>query len=380
LEPKLLYFSPSVAGGLADYAHEQANALSQQGVSVEMLVAQQRPPRANTQYRVSPVLADFPAGGRGFSKKISWVRCLLKNYRTLSGEIQKGNYRVVLLESYSEYLAPLWAGQFRELAQAGVKFGAVVHDPVRDYVLGPVWWHRRSIADAYSFLREAFVHEEIQLDAVHPVPGLRTTAIPHGPFSFPEPIESRGQMRRRMEIPNEAFVLLSFGHIRDGKNLDLAIRALPDLPSVCLFVAGKEQSSGQKPISYYQELARTLGVAGQCRWVHGHIPEKEIGNLFAGADSVLLTYNKNFRSASGVLNAAVRYRKPCVASSGGGNLQSVVERYQLGHFVAPDNLNALKTGIQAAMREQPNPRWDSYEQENSWQRNAQLVKQRMFDA
>lgn len=378
MEPKLLYFSPSAFGGLADYAHEQANALSQLGVSVEMLVAAQRPPRANAKYKVRSILAVPDAQRRRVGRKISWVKCLLKNFRALSAEVEKEKYKAVLLESYSEYLAPLWAGQLRKLSRAGVKFGAIVHDPVRDFMVGPRWWHRRSVAAAYSFLGEAFVHEEIKLDTVHPMPSLWTTVIPHGPFHFPRPTESREQMRRKLSIPDDAFVLLSFGHIRDGKNLDLAIRALSDFPSAWLVVAGKEQSSAQKPVEYYQDLARTIGVHDRCRWIHGHVPQGDVGNLFVASDLILLTYSKNFRSASGVLNTAVRYRKPCIASSGGGNLQSVVERYNLGRFVFPDSLDALKAGIKMAMSQPPDSRWDAYEAENSWERNAQLVKQRMF--
>lgn len=380
LEKRLLYFSPSTVGGLADYAHEQANALVEAGVSVVMLVTEQHPQRANRRYQTRPILIDAPWGQRSkLARRISWVKRLLGNYRTLGREISKENFKTVLMGSYAEYLAPLWAGQFRSLAGVNVKFGAMVHDPVREYVVGPNWWHRRSIAAAYSFLREAFVHEEIQLDTARPVPGLRTTVIPHGPFRFPDPAESREQARKKLTIPDDAFLLLSFGHIRDGKNLDLTIRALADFPQAYLVVAGKEQSSGMKPVTYYQELARTIGVSERCRWLHGHVPENEIGNLFIAADLVLLTYSKDFRSASGVLNTAVRYRQPCIASSGGGNLQSVIERYDLGHFIAPDSLDALKAGIAKALREKINPRWDAYEVENSWQRNAELVKARMFD-
>ena len=378
--PRLLYFSPSSVGGLADYAHEQANALVESGVTVTMLTTSQRPSRADCRYEVRATLTD-PSGGQQskLARKISWMKSLFKNFRALSNEIESGKFEAVLWGSYSEYLAPLWAGQFRKLAQSGVKFGSVVHDPVRDFVVGPQWWHRRSIADAYSFLREAFVHEEIQLDTVRPMPSLRTTVIPHGPFRFSDPTESREQMRKKHSIPDNAFVLLSFGHIRDGKNLDLTIRALSEFPSAWLLVAGKEQSSSQKPIAYYQELTRAMGVQERCRWIHGHVPQNEIGNLFVGSDLILLTYSKDFRSASGVLNTAVRYRKPCVASSGGGNLQSVVERYHLGWFVAPDDSDALKKGIAAAIPGQIDSRWDAYEAENSWQRNPQLVKERMFD-
>lgn len=377
---KLLYFSPTAVGGLADYAHEQANALVDSGVAVSMLTAAAHPALAACRYQVHHILADNKNdGGSRLARKISRTKCLLGNFRILNREIQNGNYQAVLFGAYSEYMAPLWAGQFRALSRARVKFGAVVHDPVRDYVVGPRWWHRRSIAEGYSFLSEAFVHEEIKLDTVNPVPKLRTTVIPHGPYCFPEPTMSRRQMREKFKIPDDAFVLLSFGHIRDSKNLDLAIRALQSLPSVYLLVAGKEQSSSQKPIGCYQELAQTLGVANRCHWMHGHVPENEIGNLFIASDLILLTYNKNFRSASGVLNTAVRYRRPCVASSGAGNLQSMVEQYNLGWFVAPDSLDALKAGIAMAASKGINPGWNAYELENSWRRNAQLVKERMFE-
>ncbi len=366
-------------GGLADYAHEQANALADEGVDVTMLTTPQRPQRSGCRYQIRPVLAGFSGGHRSrWAERIAWGTGMLRRYRTLNREIQSGNYNAVLMESYLEYLAPLWAGQFRTQARKGVKFGAIVHDPVRDYRVGPNWWHQRSIADAYAFLSEAFVHEKIQLDTVKPVPALCTTVIPHGPYRFPKPTGSRDKTREQWSIPDHALAVLSFGHIRDGKNLDLVIRALVDLPSVYLIVAGKEQSPVQKPVGYYQKLAESLGVQERCRWIHGHVPPDEVGNLFVGADLVLLTYSKDFRSASGVLNAAVTYRKPCVASSGGGNLRSVVERYKLGWFVAPDDVAALKAGILAAAQEPIEPRWDAYESENSWACNASLVKERMF--
>ena len=86
--------------------------------------------------------------------------------------------------------------------------------------------------------------------------------------------------------------MLSFGHIRDGKNLDLAIRAMADYPSLYLIVAGKEQSSGQKPLSYYQNIARLLNVDDRCRWLYGYVPEENVGKLFLASDLVLLTYGR----------------------------------------------------------------------------------------
>jgi glycosyltransferase involved in cell wall biosynthesis len=377
---KLLYFSSSAVGGLADYAHEQANALAQVGVEVEMLTTTEHSRTPDAKYKVCAALVHSGSRPRPrIIQRLASARCIIKNFKMLDRQIREKGYKAVLLGSYSEYLAPLWSKSLHTLADSGVVFGAVCHDPVRDYVVGPLWWHRRSIAAGYSFLREAFVHEQIELDTVRPMPRLKTTVIPHGPYRFPEPNRSRAQVRRDWGVPGDAPVALSFGHIRDGKNLDLILRAMPDFARLHLVVAGKEQSGGQKPIAYYRDLAGKLGVENRCRWVYGHVPQEEVGNLFVGSDFFVLTYSRDFRSASGVLNAGVAYRKPCLASSGGGSLRSVVERYRLGWFIQPDSLPALKFGLAAALKGGIDPQWSTYESENSWGKNASLVKQRMFE-
>src|SRR5262249_43039811 len=147
---------------------------------------------------------------------------------------------------YFEYLAPIWSRRLRQLARQGVVFGAVVHDPVRDVVVGPAWWHRWSVACGYSFMREAYVHGPIELDTVKPMPQLRTTVIPHGPYCFPPATHTREDVRAKFGIPPGAFLLLAFGHVRDTKNLNLVIRAMAENPGCYLMVAGQELSASQK--------------------------------------------------------------------------------------------------------------------------------------
>jgi len=375
---RLLYFSPAVSGGLADYAREQANALAGMGIEVDVVSSHAFPIRNGDAFSLCPKLTEMPPRESRFFARLDGVRRILSHYNQLARLVEAGDYRQVLLGSYAEYLAPLWAGPFRRLARCGVVWGAVVHDPVRDFVMGPRWWHRRSVADAYSFLREAFVHEPITLDTVRPMPQLRTTVIPHGLFAFPPATATREQYRRELGISQTAQVWLSFGHVRDGKNLDLVIRALARFPGAFLIVAGKEQSSGQKPVAYYRDLARQCGVAERCLWLNRFIAPEEVGNLFTASDIVLLTYSRNFRSASGVLNAAVYFRKPCLASSGQGNLQTMVSQYQLGIWVEPDREEALVDGLRGWQAAPPVPRWDAYATDNSWRRNAEIVRNRMF--
>jgi len=50
----------------------------------------------------------------------------------LARTIDAGRFQRVLMASYVEYLAPLWAGALRRKAKRGVVIGAVIHDPVGD--------------------------------------------------------------------------------------------------------------------------------------------------------------------------------------------------------------------------------------------------------
>jgi glycosyltransferase involved in cell wall biosynthesis len=179
-------------------------------------------------------------------------------------------------------------------------------------------------------------------------------------------------------VPEDKLLMLAFGHIRDDKNLNLVLEAMVSRPEFYLLVAGLELGARQRCAADYQEMAAKLGVADRCRWIIRHIAEHEVGDFFQAADLVLLTYASRFRSASGVLNAAVNFRKPCLASSGKSNLRAVVEKYELGYWVAPDSAAQIADGLLRYLQQQPSARWEDYERENSWEQNAALVIKRMF--
>jgi glycosyltransferase involved in cell wall biosynthesis len=371
---RLLYFSQSASGGLAEYAHYQANALADVGADVAMLGPATFEDRADRRYRTATPLAGEPQ-----SSRLAFARRMLSNVSSLARRITEERYDRVLMGSYVEYLAPLWSYKLERLANEGVVFGAVIHDPVRDFIVGPAWWHRWSVASGYSFLREAFLHEQTALDTVRSLPRLRTTVVPHGPYGSVAPTQSREAVRAALGIPSDAPIMLAFGHIRDGKNLDLVLRAMVELPRVYLIVAGKEQSSGQKPAAHYQQRANELGVANRCRWLIDYIPDAEVANLFTASDLVLLSYSTAFHSASGVQNMAATYRRLSVVSAGTGNLRSVVDHYNLGVLVEPDDIPDLRRGILEGLESPPPARWDDYLHDNSWQKNAELVLEAFRD-
>ena len=377
---KLLYCASASYGGLANYAQEQAVELSKLGVDLAVLCSPYFEKRKGEDYEILPKLSEFRWVKKISNKtlrRILGAASNLWNHHLIQREIRAGGYDAVFFVAYAEYLAPLWYRGFQKLVREGVRFGAVIQEPVRDFVVGPLWWHRWSMQCAYSFLSDAFVHDEVILDTVKPMPNLQTVVLPHGPQRFPKPSESREMTRKRLGIGEDAVVLLAFGHIRDNKNLQYAITALKEIPSAHLVVAGSRISTTQKPESYYIELAKSLGVAERCTWLIDYVSNAETANLFSASDLIVLTYSSSFRSASGVLNLAACYRKPCLVSAGQGSLQSVVRNHKLGLWIEPDNQEAVTAGIQEWIAKPPSPDWESYLADNSWHRNAEIVSRAM---
>jgi glycosyltransferase involved in cell wall biosynthesis len=371
---RLLYYCPGSIGGIGDYTYSQAAALSAMGVDVTLLVSREcEPPSPN--YAVERVLRNESRrfSGPRLLRQIKRSALICGNILRLRRAILKGGFQHVMLASYVEYAAPLWSFELTGLVRRGVRFGAVLHDPIRNSVAGPEWWHRWSIRCGYAFLMDVFVHERIDRTEAGTPGEVRITVVPHGPFDFPPPTQSREEMRTRLGVPAEARLMLSFGHIRDGKNLDFVLRAMVQAPELWLLVAGAEAGGVHRPLQYYQDLAKELGIAERCRWLPGHLAKRDVGSVFEASDVAIMAYSHTFRSASGVLNTAVRFRKPCIASSGPGNLKTQIQKFSLGVWVEPDSVEALVLGFRQWLQAASQPHWQEYEKENSWQRNAELV-------
>jgi glycosyltransferase involved in cell wall biosynthesis len=371
----LLIFCTADHGGLSDYAHAQASALAKQGFDV-VLLAPATSLFHSSRYDIWFLPSvHLPIALPRIVKQLATAVRIFVHQQSLNRTIARSGCRHVLFTTYSEYLAPLWAWRLRGWRSRGVRFAAVVHDPVRNYVVGPPWWHRLSIAQGYSFLDVAFVHAPIELDIGQPQTGLRTEVIPHGPFRYPMSEAAPTDLRAKLRVPRSATLLLSFGHIRDNKNLQLMLQAMAHLPQVWLLVAGPEATAGQRPSTHYRQLAQELGVHDRCLWQVGYQSGAEVADAFTAVDAVLITYASSFRSASGVMHLAAHYRKPVVASAGASALLHTVQRFSLGVVVPPDDASALAEGLKQLISAPPSPQWQAYEQANSWDRNAQLVSQ-----
>ncbi len=376
-----IYFAPVGEGGLAKYSVHQAAALSDAGVEVVFLG---REHMRSALESVAPQIEFFalresePGRGR-IAKAMSWIRRLRSETRQL---VDLTNQRVasrVLFASYAEYFSPFWVRPLVGLRDRGVRFGTIVHDPVRDFRIGPRLWHEYCVAKAYSFVDVAFVHDDTPVDLGRPKQALRTEAIEIGTFDVPDDANpsTRREVRESLGIPTDAKVLLSFGHVRDGKNIDLLIKSMPQVSELHLLVVGREQSSSQRSIRDYQDLAKYSDVADRCHWVNEFVAERDVHRYFQASDFMALLYSGDFQSASAVLTVASQFRLPVIASSGGGPLCKCVEEFGLGVWVPPDDLGAVKLGLKQLVGEgeklTKDSRWSDFREAHSWQRNAERV-------
>ena len=145
-----------------------------------------------------------------------------------------------------------------------------------------------------------------------------------------------------------------------------------------MLIAGREQSSCQRTVAWYQNLATSEGVADRCHWANEFIPESDIYKYFTSADLVALTYSSAFRSASGVLNVCSQFGLSVLASCGEGPLKTAVREYGLGEWVEPDQLEAIQDGLRVLLQhESSEPGWRRYVNQNCWSTNANLILQQI---
>lgn len=361
-------------GGISDYSHHQANALADLGVDVALVCTPKFLEQRSARYSAVPILSDIDT--RSSSRVL---RRLVRANDLVSGtgkfcRFLQSKQPHHVLTHFSEYLAPLWVPSLNRLRRRGFQFHTVLHDPVRDFQVGPAVVHRASVRMAMELNTTIFVHGDDRGDAPRSIPVLH---VPHGIFAAAEPTESRDAVRRKLGVPADSLLLIAFGYIRDNKNLDLVLRAVADTAKAFLVVAGTDILGGNRTAPFYQELAKTLGCEDRVVFLNRFIPNDEAANLLVASDVLMLTYSASFVSSSGVLGLGAAYRLPCIISSGSQSTRETVERYGIGVWVGPDSVDAIREGLRRMATARPLADWDGYHRDNSWARNAEIILDRI---
>ncbi len=193
-----------------------------------------------------------------------------------------------------------------------------------------------------------FVHTERnreQLHAAYGIPRERIRVVPHGIFEFYRDQDlSRGEARQRLNIPADAKVLLSFGHVRPYKGIEDLIAAYKvarqTVPNLFLLIAGKAWNEELK-----REIEQQLADVPDKLLLLGYVPSSQIKELFFAADAVVLPY-REFAAQSGPGNIALAFEKPLIVADVGGLPELVANPSAI--FEA-SNVDALTTALERCL-------------------------------
>ncbi len=127
-------------------------------------------------------------------------------------------------------------------------------------------------------------------------------------ITAPLPLALPGEGPRAKQGDRLTHQLLFFGIVRKYKGLDVLIRALAEVPSVKLLVAGEFWD-----IKAYQKLVKELGLQKRVTLQIGYVPNEALPQLFAGSDALVMPY----RSGTGSQHVAIAhsYHLPVIATA-----------------------------------------------------------------
>ena len=378
----ILIHCPGSHGVIPDQVHKQATALFQMGVKVLLLCAPGFLRTRNAEYPVAVCMDEGASSqNQGSSaKKLAKSIQSVRNQFRLAWEIYTCRPTIVLAASHIEMHAALWIWPHILLALFFKTIYAMnLHFSPKDKNSGGKWWSRVSSSLAFEPFRIAVAHKHIS----HPVAVpkfVRMVEVPIGPEKINPITENVKKIRKEWNVPRGKKVFMSFGSIRNHKNLDLSIRALLDNPNAFLVVIGNAPSHKDRPIKYYQMLADDLGLSKRVFISDMFVHDENRLSYFMAADFLLLTHAGTFHSQTSSLTTAVNARRSVLASSGSSPMRDLVEHYGLGVFVEPDSSEALADGMATLLNtERVEPRWEDYESYATWETNVTRLIQAASD-
>ncbi|MBI2378469.1 MAG: glycosyltransferase family 4 protein [Deltaproteobacteria bacterium] len=360
--------------GIGRYTHELMNALARRDeVRAELLCLPSYQFLEQASYRVWPKLREISHPWPPRRRARFLLGQATNPVLAISRAVRTGA-KVLHLSNINHLSFPLWRPL---LDRSGLKLVATAHDVRRGKAIIHRPYEEQQLRAFYERADALFVHSRAQREDLlgfARVHSERIHEVPHGTYDHGAATSDPITLRARYGLPREHQVALFFGDLRDDKNLDLLLHALARANApVHLVVAGSPGGDGpHKGLAFYKALASDLGIEARVTFLGRFIPDAEVPDLFAAADWVAIPYSRTFSSQSGVLNVAMHYQRPVLAS-GAPTLKETLAAVDVGVFVDPDRIDALEVGIaEISHRTEPYD-FEGYAARYGWTANAELT-------
>jgi len=364
-----LYFP---AGGIGRYTARLMPELTALGASVEAAVVPEFQWQNSPGFQTWPGLNSISHPNR-LRRKARFLIGQFSNPHRLASRVNQICPDIIHICSINHLSYPFWE---RAFPRKGPPLTATVHDVQRQKGILCKSWEAWQLKRFYRRADMLVVHSQQQVEELKQFAGVseeKICVVPHGPYEYPAAAESRNATRERLGIPDDAFLGLAFGQIRDEKQLDRLVEALQSRSdNVHLLIAGSSVG-GHKSIQSYQALVKCRGMEKRVHFLSGFIPDEQVGNLFQASDWVALTYAMSFTSQSGVLSSAVHYNVPVLATPT-PSFREFLEQFSIGVLCEDDSISAIQGGVER-LRGRSAADWDfeTYLSRNSWHENARIL-------
>jgi glycosyltransferase involved in cell wall biosynthesis len=203
--------------------------------------------------------------------------------------------------------------------------------------LGPKWSYLLRLLDRLTThhiaISEAVRRHLIELERVAPE---KVTVIPYG-VPLPTGVGDRAELRARLGLPPDQFVLGFVGRLVEQKNVSLLVAAMKRLPEAVCAVVGDGALRNQ--------LEREAAGSSTVRFL-GHQPQAE--NLMPAFDALCLP--SRWEGLGLVLVEAMLRGVPVIGSRAGA-IPEVLGQGQYGVLFEPDDVAGLVEAV-AAVRAQ----------------------------
>ena len=133
--------------------------------------------------------------------------------------------------------------------------------------------------------------------------------------------------------------LLFFGLVRHYKGVDVLIKAISEVPSIKLTIAGEMWGKQQTNL---RQLITELGLQDRVKLIPGYVPAELIAPLFAESDALVMPYRSG--TASQNVDLAFAYGRPVIATTV-GNMPDQINDKLNGLLCAPDDPDSLSEAI-----------------------------------
>ncbi|GAB4293780.1 MAG: glycosyltransferase family 4 protein [Ignavibacteriaceae bacterium] len=245
---------------------------------------------------------------------------------------------LVIFKYWLPFFSPSFGFIAGKLKKQGIPLACIFHNVIP---------HERIPGDkilSMYFVRKVdhfiTLSESVKNDLSLLVPDKKTLVLFHPVLSFFGELTDKKIAKEYLQISAEK-LLLFFGIVREYKGLDVLINALSrlsSLPDLKLLVAGEFYSDKNS----YLKLIEKKGLMDKIIVRDNFIPASEVKYYFSAADAVILPYRS--ATQSGIVQIAMNFRKPVIASDVGG-LSEVVKHGITGYIVEKENPQKLADAI-----------------------------------